>query len=395
MDPLDNPFSPGAGSPPPELVGRDAILKKAEIVLARIKNSRSERSFLFVGLRGVGKTVLLRRVEILARESGYKTIFVESSERKSLAASLISSLRELLYSLDAKERISAEVNRAFRVLRSFANALKIKYQDVELSLDVDPETGVADSGDLEFDLPSLFEVVAEAAKARQSAIAIMIDELQYLSPKEFGAVIMAVHRISQKGLPLVLVGAGLPQIYGIAGKSKSYAERLFDFSAIGALTEADCFDALQKSVKEQDVEFAEDAVREIIKQTRGYPYFIQEWGYQAWNIAASSPIDLQSARNATKESIKRLDEGFFKVRFDRLTPSEKKYLRVLAEIDEKNRGSGSVAEKLGVRVNSLSLTRGNLIKKGMIYSRAHGDTDFTVPLFDEFMKRIMPNLEEI
>ena len=398
MNPLINPFSPGAGSPPPELAGRNSILERAKIVLARVKNRRPEKSFLFVGLRGVGKTVLLRQVETLAKEAGYRTIFIESPEHKPLSTSLIQSIRELLYSLDSKERISVEVKRAFRVLRSFANGIiKIKSQDFEYSYslpNVDPETGTADSGDLEYDLPSLFEVVAEAAASRQTAVAIIIDELQYLSEKELSAIIMSVHRISQKSLPLVLVGAGLPQLLGIAGKSKSYAERLFDFPNIGPLGEADSTDALQEPVKEQSIIFTDEAIAEIFNKTEGYPYFIQEWGYQSWNLAESSPINIESVKRATQESIKRLDENFFRVRLDRLTPSEKKYLRALAELEAKDRRSGNVAEKLGIAVQSASPTRSSLIKKGMIYSQAHGETEFTVPLFDKFMKRIMPNLEK-
>lgn len=395
MNPLINPFSPGAGSPPPELAGRNSILERAQIVLARVKQRRSEKSFLFVGLRGVGKTVMLRQVEKMAKEMGYKTIFIESPENKPLSTSLIQSIREILYSLDSKERISVEVKRAFRVLRSFANGIKLKYQDIEYSLlNVDPETGTADSGDLEHDLPSLFEIIAEAAASRQTAVAIIIDELQYLSEKELSAIIMAIHRISQKNLPLILVGAGLPQLLGIAGKSKSYAERLFDFPNLGPLGEEDSTNALQEPVKEQDIIFTDEAISEIFSHTAGYPYFIQEWGYQSWNAASTSPIDIESVKKATQESIKRLDENFFRVRFDRLTPSEKKYLRALAELEAKDRRSGNVAEKLGIVVQKASPARSSLIKKGMIYSKAYGDTEFTVPLFDQFMKRIMPNLEK-
>ncbi len=394
MNPLINPFSPGAGSPPPELAGRSTILERVKIVLARVKQRRPEKSFLFVGLRGVGKTVLLRQVEKLAKEAGYVSVFIESPENKPLATSLVPSIRELLYFLDFKERLSTEVKRGFRVLRSFTNGLKLKYQDVELNLvDVDPETGTADSGDLEHDLPSLFEVVAEAAASRQMAVAIIIDELQYLSEKEFSALIMAIHRISQKSLPLVLVGAGLPQLYGIAGKSKSYSERLFDFPSIGPLNADDSEIALQEPVKEQGAKFTTEAIKEIFSKTEGYPYFIQEWGYQSWNISPAAPIDISSVKQATIESIKRLDHNFFKVRFDRLTPNEKKYLRALAELNPKDRRSGNVADKLGVKVQSASPARSSLIKKGMIFSQAHGDTEFTVPLFDQFMKRVMPNLE--
>ena len=390
MNPLTNPFSPGAGSPPPELAGRAPLLEKARITLGRVKNGRPEKSFLLVGLRGVGKTVLLNRIREMAEEANFKTIFVEAHEDKSLAALLLPSLRQLLFSLDRMEQVSEKVKRGFRILRSFFNGVKVKVQDIEFSLDVDPETGTADSGDLEFDLPPLFEAIAEAAADRKVAIAIIIDELQYLSENELSALIMAVHRISQRSLPLVLVGAGLPQLVGLGGKSKSYAERLFDFPLIGPLNRQDAINALQEPVKEQGVQFSDDAIEVIINKTQGYPYFIQEWGYQAWNLAAQTPIDFQAACKATDTSIARLDESFFRVRFDRLTPREKDYLRALADLGIESHRSGEVAEKLGVKVQSIAPIRNSLIKKGMIYSPAHGDTEFTVPLFDEFMKRVMP-----
>src|SRR5215469_1738681 len=237
MDPLENPFSPGAGSPPPELVGRDVILKDARIALHRLKAGRSAKSMILVGLRGVGKTVLLNRIQSIAEDDGYRALFVEAHESKPLPALLIPSLRQVLFSLDTLENVSEKVKRGFRVLRSFMVGLtaKAKVGDLELELGVRPETGTADSGDLEADLSELFVAVAEAAADRERAVALCIDELQYLSDEELSALIMALHRVAQKSLPLVMVGAGLPQIIGLAGKSKSYAERLFDYPAVGAL----------------------------------------------------------------------------------------------------------------------------------------------------------------
>jgi hypothetical protein len=391
MDPLQNPFSPGAGSPPPELAGRQHILDRARLALARIKNGRSEKSFLLVGLRGVGKTVLLNEIHKLAEAEGYRSIFVEAHENKSLAALLLPSLRQLLYTLDRMENISKKVKRSLRVLRSFFNGTKIRVQDIEFSLDVDPEIGTADSGDLEFDLPVLLQTVAEAAADRKTAVALIIDELQYLTEKELSALIMAMHKIAQNQLPLVLIGAGLPQLVALSGRSKSYAERLFDFPRIGPLQQRDAVDALQEPVKEQGIEFTEAALQEIIAKTKCYPYFVQEWGYQAWNMARTTPIDKNDIDKATTASITRLDESFFRVRFDRLTPREKEYLRALADLDKGFHRSGDIAEKLSVKVQSIAPIRNSLIKKGMIYSPMHGDTEFTVPLFDEFMKRVMPD----
>lgn len=393
MDPLLNPFSPGAGSPPPELAGRQPILDRARLALGRLKNGKSEKSFLLVGLRGVGKTVLLNEIHKLAEAEGYKSVLIEAHENKSLAALLLPPLRQILHALDRMENISVKVKRSFQVLRSFFNGIKIKLQDIEFSLDVDPETGTADSGDFESDFPVLLEAIAEAAADRKVAVAIVIDELQYLKEKEMSALIMAFHRIAQRQLPLVLVGAGLPQLRALAGRSKSYAERLFDFPEIGPLKGQDAINAVQEPVKEQNVKFTERALGEIIEKTQGYPYFLQEWGYQAWNLSPTSTIDLDVIQQATIESIRRLDESFFRVRFDRLTPREKEYLRALSDLGGGVHRSGNIADKLGVKIQSVAPIRNNLIKKGMIYSPSHGDTEFTVPLFDEFMKRVMPSMD--
>ncbi|MES2961796.1 MAG: AAA family ATPase [Pseudomonadota bacterium] len=391
MDPVKNPFSPGAGSPPPELAGRKNILDKSEIVLGRLKAGKSEKSFLLVGLRGVGKTVLLNEINNYAQDNGFKSILVEAHEGKSLASLLLPPLRQILFSLDQMEKMSEKVKIGLRVLKSFFNGIKLKVSDIEISLDIDPEIGRGDSGDLESDLPILLEAIAEAAKDRGTAISIIIDEIQYLSEKEFSALIMATHKISQRQLPLVLIGAGLPQLVGLAGNSKSYAERLFDYPPVGPLNHADAILALQEPVKAQGVNFTDEALEEIILKTEGYPYFLQEWGYQAWNLASTNEIGLDVVKKATEVSLQRLDESFFRVRFDRLTLSEKRYLFALAEFGSGPHRSGDIAEKLKVKPQSVAPTRASLIKKGMIHSPSYGDIEFTVPLFDDFMRRAMPS----
>jgi hypothetical protein len=392
MDPFENPFSPGAGSPPPELVGRNAILEQARIALHRLRAGRPAKSMILVGLRGVGKTVLLNRIRSIAEEDGYRALFVEAHESKPLPALLMPHLRQVLFSLDAMENVSEKVKRGFRVLRSFMTGLraKAKVGDVELELGVNPETGTADSGDLEADLSELFVAVAEAAADREKAVAICIDELQYLSEAELSALIMALHRVAQRALPLVMVGAGLPQIIGLAGKSKSYAERLFDYPAVGALAPPDATNALQAPVQKQGARFTDDAIMEVLKVTQGYPYFLQQWGYEAWDVAAGPTIELQDVAEATVRSVKELDQSFFRVRFDRLTPREKDYLRALAELGSGPQRSSDIADLFGVKVQSVAPLRAGLLKKGMIYSPSHGDTEFTVPLFGEFMLRVMP-----
>ncbi|MEI8366189.1 MAG: ATP-binding protein [Parachlamydiaceae bacterium] len=391
MDEMLNPFSPGAGAPPPELVGRDPILEEARILFGRVKRKRPEKSMLLTGLRGVGKTVLLNEMERMAVKEGYRTISIETHENKTLGSLLVPHLWKLLFELDRVAGLGNKVKRGLSVLRSFIGALKVTVNDVTIGLDIDPERGAADSGDLEIDLPNLFVAIAEAAEERGSSIAIIIDEIQYFSKKELGALIVAMHKMQQRQLPLVLIAAGLPILPGLAGESKSYAERLFSFPDIGALSEMEANQALQDPALAQGITFEQAALDEIFRLTKGYPYFLQEWGYQTWNYAKGSPISLETVLKATNRVIERLDKNFFRVRFDRLVPSEKSFLRAMAKLGNEPHQMGDVADVLKVKINSLGPLRAKLIKKGMIYSPAHGEIAFTVPLFDEFLVRAIPN----
>jgi hypothetical protein len=393
MDPVRNPFAPGAGTPPPELAGRKVILDRCETTLQRISQGRPAKSFLLIGLRGAGKTVLLVRILQLAETAGYKALMVEAHEDKSLPELLLPPLRQVLLALDQLGSLNAKVKRGLRVLRSFASAIKVKYGEVEIGLDIDPERGVGDSGDIESDLPDLLIAVAEAAAARGTAVALLIDELQYIGETELSALIMGVHKIAQRQLPLVMIGAGLPQLVGNMGRSKSYAERLFDFPEVGPLNARDAHVALVEPIAREGERIAEGAVDLIVTATRGYPYFVQEWGYQCWNTAGKSPISTKDVDRATPIILANLDASFFRVRFDRLTPAEKRYLRAMAELGPGPHRSGDIAEQLGAQVRSVAPLRSGLIRKGMIYSPAHGDTAFTVPLFDQFLKRQMSKLD--
>jgi len=391
MDKIKNPFSPGAGSPPPEMAGRDAILEHARVLLGRVRAKRPEKSLLLTGLRGVGKTVLLNDIERMAIDAGYRTLLVEAHEGKPLAVLLAPHLRRLLFDLDRLAGAGNKAKRGIAVLKSFIGAINIKVGDFDIGLDIEPESGSADSGDLEVDLPSLFTAVAEAAEERQVAVAILIDEIQYFSTAELSALIMAMHKMQQRQLPLVLIGAGLPILPGLAGESKSYAERLFSFPEVGPLSEPDAFTAIQEPIRAAGESIEPEALQEIYRMTQGYPYFLQEWGYQAWNHAVTSPITLLDVRESSALVSKRLDENFFRVRFDRLTPREKNYLRAMAELGQGPYRTGDVADKLNVKINTLGPVRASLIKKGMVFSPSHGDMAFTVPLFDEFMRRAMPD----
>ncbi len=391
MDPVQNPFSPGAGSPPPALVGRSDILNQGTILYARIKQRRAEKSLLLTGLRGVGKTVLLNKLEQLAKDSDFKTILIEAPVDKSLAEMLVPSLRQLLYRLDRLAGAGNRVRRGLAVLKSFISVIKLKAGEFEIGLDIEPEKGTADSGDIETDLTNLFVAVAEAAEEKKTAIAILIDEIQYFNNKELSALIMAMHRIQQRQLPLVLIGAGLSIFPALAGEAKTYAERLFQFPNIGPLSQEDVYKALEDPIKEYKVKFTKQALEEIFRLTEGYPYFVQEWGYKSWNQADRSPITLEHVHASTPDVIRRLDENFFRVRFDRLTPSEKSFLRAMAEIDSTSKQTSDIAELLGFKIQQVGPVRAKLIKKGMIYSPSFGDIAYTVPLFGDFMKRAIPN----
>ena len=390
MDPVRNPFAPGAGSPPPELAGRDAVREKMRLCMQRLRIGRPAKSVMLVGLRGVGKTVLLDQMMKDGEADGIINIRIDAPEGRSLPAMLAPQLRLALLRLNRVANARHYAVQGLKALAGFASKLKLTYRDIEVGFDYDPEPGLADNGDLEGDLSMLLEQVGLAAKAASTVVAIYIDELQYVAEPQLAALISALHRCSQKQLPLAVIGAGLPQLRGKMGEAKSYAERLFDFPEIGPLRPEDAAEAIEKPIKDEDAEVDDEAVALIIAETKGYPYFLQEWGKHAWDIALQSPITVRDIESASKEAIAALDESFFRVRFDRLTPKEKQYLRAMAELGPGPHRSGDIAAELGRETSALGPVRNSLIVKGMIWSPTHGDTAFTVPLFDEFMKRIMP-----
>lgn len=390
MDPVRNPYAPGAGTQPPELAGRDELREQVRISLARARIGRSSKNAVMVGLRGVGKTVLLDRMLMDAESVGICAARAESPENRSLPSVLAPQLRQALLTLSNRESARDMAQRALKALAGFVGALKVNYQDIEVGLDFEPEPGLADNGDLESDLQDLLEACGEAARADASCIALFIDEIQYVKEQELEALIAALHRAAQRQLPVVMIGAGLPQVRGNMGRAKTYAERLFEFPEIGPLSRADARTAISKPALDEDVEIESDALDAIVAKTQGYPYFLQEWGKHVWDVAGSSPITLEDVELASKQAIATLDAGFFLVRFERLTPREKKYLRAMAGLGAGPHLSGNVASAMGIGVRSLGPTRASLINKGMIWSPTYGQTAFTVPMFDEFMCRIMP-----
>lgn len=386
MDPVRNPFAPGAGSQPPELAGRDEIIADAEIALQRILRGRHDRSQILLGLRGTGKTVLLNRIEQLAESHGHLTASVEAPEGKRLADLLYPKIHQVLRRLSMIEKAKAKAHGAMRALRGFAGAFKISMGDISLS--VDPEVGTADSGTLEYDLGDLFVKVGEAAGSADKAWTLLIDEVQYLSKEDLSALIVAIHRVNQKNLPVMFFGAGLPQIAALSGDAKSYAERLFKFLPVGALNNEAALSAIRQPVIDEGEKILDDALQAIVERTEGYPYFLQEWGYQAWNIADGSPINVDDVHKASSASLLRLDESFFRVRYDRLTPKEKEYVVAMAKLGRGPYRSSDVADALGESVQFLGPRRATIINKGMIYSPAHGDIAFTVPMFEDYLMRV-------
>lgn len=345
---------------------------------------------MLVGLRGVGKTVLLDRVRLDAEGAGIHTLRIEAPEGRSLPALLAPQLRQALLRFSRTDAARDQATRALRALAGFVRKLKLTFGDIEVTLDHEPEAGLADNGDLEHDLQALMEEVGRAAQAAGTALGIFVDELQYVPEPQMAALITALHRTSQTQLPVMLVGAGLPQLRGRMGRAKSYAERLFEFAEIGPLTPADAALAIRKPLAAQGVGITDDALADMVTVTEGYAFFLQVWGYYAWEVARSGPIARPDVERASTEAVASLDAGFFRVRFDRLTPKEKRYLRAMAELGSGPHRSGDIASCCGMKVNSIAPIRAALIEKGMVWSPNHGDTAFTVPMFDRFMKRIMP-----
>ena len=390
MDPIRNPYAPGAGTPPPELAGRDELRETARIALERSRIGRPSKSLIMVGLRGVGKTVLLDRILMDAEGRGICALCIEAPENRSMPSMLAPQLRLALLGLSNMDAARHMARRGLRALAGFVGALKVTYSDIEVGLDFDPEPGLADNGDLESDLQDLLGAVGAAAKAGDTCVALFIDELQYVKENELAALITALHRASQRQMPVIMLGAALPQVRGRMGRAKSYAERMFDFPIIGALAKDDARQAIHKPALAEGVDIEPDALDAIVSRTRGYPYFLQEWGKRVWDVAERPPITLADVEAASAQAFAGLDESFFRVRFDRLTPREKTYLRAMARLGAGPHRSGDIADALNRRVSSLAPLRSQLINKGMIWSPSHGDTAFTVPMFDEFMLRIMP-----
>ena len=390
MDPRTNPYAPGAGTPPPELAGRGDLLEDAAVALDRVRGGRPAKSLLLTGLRGVGKTVLLNRIARDAENRSFITVQLEAPEERPLPDLLAAPLRAALIRMDRFAAASAAAKRALLALGGFVRAMKVSYHGLEVGVDLGGEPGLADSGVLDHDLGDLLCAAGAAAFDQRTALVLFVDEFQYVEERQFGALIAALHRAAQHELPVTLLGAGLPQLIARTGAAKSYAERLFSFAEIGPLDEDAAVTAIQAPAERLGVTYEPAALRAVARHTQHYPYFLQEWGKHCWDCAEDSPITARDVAAATAQAVAELDAGFFRVRFDRLAPAEKRYLRAMATLGVGPHRSGAVASVLGKSVRSVAPVRAKLIAKGMIYSPAHGDTAFTVPLFGGFLERVMP-----
>ena len=390
MNRRTDPYAPGAGTPPPELVGRDELIEDAEIALDRLRNGLAAKSLLMVGLRGVGKTVLLNRLLVDAGGRGFECVLIEAPEDRSLPGTLAGPLNSALVRMSRSTAARELARRARRALAGFVGAMKLTFDDIAFSIDLEKEEGVADSGDLDTDLTMLMQVAGEAARARATALVLFVDEMQYVEERQLAALIAALHRTAQLRLPVALVGSGLPQLVGHVGMAKSYAERMFSFPEIGPLAGDSAARALEAPAHKLGVSYTSGALDEILRLTEGYPYFLQEWGSACWRVASGPNIAIADVEAATPVAVRELDSTFFRVRLERTTPFERRYLRAMADLGPGPHRSGAIATALGRPVQGVAPTRARLVKKGMVYSPAHGDTAFTVPLFDQYLKRVMP-----
>ncbi len=387
MDPILNPYTPGAGTRPPALTGRASELERLRVFIGRVRAGRPEKSLIVTGLRGVGKTVLLNAFADIAEADAFVTAHHEMAEGTDFSGTIARMCRRVLLALSPAERMSDRVRRALGVLKAFSIRIP---GGAEITIDVDPIVGRADSGVLQDDLPDLFVELGEAARNTERPVLFLLDEIQYLDEGDLAALIMAVHRVTQRGLPVAVVGAGLPQLPKLAGDARSYAERLFDFPKIGPLSTPDALAAIEKPAEDLGVAYERQASERIVQLSEGYPYFLQEYGKHVWNVSERSPIATEDVVTAEPNVQSQLDENFFRVRVDRATWAEKRYMRAMAELGRGPYRSGEIADQLKVKTTSVGPVRGILISKGFIYSPAHGLSDFTVPQFDDFMRRNFP-----
>lgn len=386
MNPRRNPYAPGAGTKPPALVGRDEQIESFDVLLERLENGYAEQSMIITGLRGVGKTVLLDVFREKAESRSWATVEWEIEKGASFKPKIAAQVRRALFQLEPKARWTERLKRAAGILMSFSLTFNAD-GSVKVGLD-EPLSGVGDSGNLAEDLSDLFVALGEAAQEKKVGVLFLLDEIQYLRQPELEALITALHKATRRSLPITMVGAGLPQIPRLAGEAKSYSERLFRFPRIGELNPAThARDALVLPARKLSVEYSESAVDFIVEYTQGYPYFLQEFGKIVWDEASTSPISLEETRSVIPIVEAKLDESFFRVRAERTTDFELRYLYAMAELGPNSHRANEVAKRLHKTTEQAGPIRSRLIEKGLLYTPGHGLAAFTVPQFDRYMLR--------
>ncbi|WP_458040244.1 MULTISPECIES: ATP-binding protein [Bacteria] len=394
MQALTNPYTPNAGAEPQAVVGREDQLGSFDLLLARIERGRTEQSLIVTGLRGVGKTVLLGqfRTKALARDWVVVELEVSKNDENHFRSAIAAKLRAALFQISPKAKWNTRLKHAASVLRSFT--VSVDAAGVwSAGLDVDAAEGFADHANLALDLTDVFVALGEAAQEQGRGVVVLFDEVQFLSKQQLEATIEAIHKMVQRKLPVTLVGAGLPQIAELAGDAKSYAERLFKFPSIGNLTDADAKEALLQPAAEEQISFSSDALSLAVAITGGYPYFLQELGYAVWTVADGPVISRDDIVAAVPGYEAKLDESFFRVRLDRATELQRAYLRAMAQLGPDPQKASDVADMMGRTSTNLGPTRAELINMGLLYTPEHGYAAFTVPHFDKFLIRAIPNLD--
>ncbi|MHB1403863.1 MAG: ATP-binding protein [Thiobacillus sp.] len=393
MDPRKNPYAPGAGTKPPVLAGRDEELKSFDILLQRLERGYTEQSMIITGLRGVGKTVLLDVFREKAESREWATVEWEVEKNSAFASRISAQVRRALLQIAPKARWSARARRTAAILKSFSMTFNPEGA-VTVGLEVEALAGAGDSGDLAEDLTDLFVALGAAAKEKKIGVIFLLDEIQFLKQIEFEALIMALHKCSRRSLPLTLVGAGLPQMPRLAGEAKSYSERLFRFSQVGKLKAEDAKDALILPAKSLGIEFETSAVSFIVEYTQGYPYFLQEYGKIVWDESSGPTVSQRDARSVLPVVEAKLDDSFFRVRAERTTELELRYLFAMAELGPDPHRASEVAGRINRTTEQAGPIRARLIGKGLLYTPGRGYAAFTVPRFDKYMLRRYPELAE-
>lgn len=393
MDPRQNPYTPNAGAKPPVLVGRQGEMEAFEVLLDRLRAGRTEQSMIITGLRGVGKTVLLTEFGRIAADRDWVAIEMEIAKHDDdqFRLELARECRKALLSIAPRQRWGERARRAARILRSFSMSIDPGGR-LTMGFEVDALEGYGDSGFLDSDIQDLMVSLGEAASEHRTGVILLFDEIQLLAASQFEALIVAIHKTVQRSLPFVLVAAGLPQLPALAGEARSYSERLFRFPGIGSLNDDEARLALSQPAAELRLEFLDEAIEVGLDFTEGFPYFIQEFGQAAWNLADAPQVTASDAEQARLVVEEKLDANFFRVRLDRTTELQQAYLRAMAELGPEPQRAAAVARVLNRTTQQCGPIRSQLIEKGLLYTPQHGYAAFTVPHFDRHLKRTIPEL---